>query len=217
MQNSNFHAHGQSARRNLNSGTFLQYVYLRGKLVTMTSRKTEISGKKSAGRRSLAESHNISEEKNTSMDTSATNTGGIRCLIGAMDRASMDVSMVSSTTVGSIPRLIGAMDRFATEYSSFESTTVGENVQRELAAATDINHAALIPLRHKIFGFDVALKWGFFLMNIVPRILSEDGRTFAAPLFDIARYNAELVTIYDLAVETLVWDYCDQEDENPDE
>ena len=83
-----------------------------------------------------------------------------------------------------------------------------------MSAATDVNHAALVPLRHKIFSFDVALKWGFLLSNIVPRILSEDGGDLATD-FDLLRYNAELVTIYDVAVESSVWDYC--EEDAPDE
>lgn len=144
--------------------------------------------KKAAGRRSLA----------ASMDTLAISSAG------------------GASTVGDIPRLINAMDRFASEHSGFESTTVGNIILSEMAAATDVNHAALVPLRHKIFTFDVALKWGFLLSNIVPRILAEDGGILPAA-FDLLRYNAELVTIYDLAVFDGVWEYCEEEDEDEDD
>ncbi|GFR89068.1 hypothetical protein ElyMa_002533900 [Elysia marginata] len=119
-------------------------------------------------------------------------------------------------TIGSIPRLIKAMDRFASEHIGFESSTVGTIIQSEMAAESDINRAALVPLRHKVFSFEVALKWGFLLSKIVPRILSEDGGSLSAS-FDLLRYNAELVTIYDLAIETNVWAYCTEEDEDEDD
>lgn len=137
---------------------------------------------------------------------------GRRNLAASMDTLAIP-SAGAASTVGDIPRLINAMDRFASEHSGFESSTVGNIIQSEMAAATDVNHAALAPLRHKIFTFDVALKWGFLLSNIAPRILAEDGRSLPAA-FDLLRYNAELVTIYDLAVESGVWAYCEEEDED---
>lgn len=119
-------------------------------------------------------------------------------------------------TVGDIARLVNAMDRFATEHSGFESSTVGGIVLNEMAAARSVYEAALVPLRHKIFTFEVALKWGFFLSNIAPRILAEEERSLSDALagaFDLLGYNAELVVIYDLAVDSCVWDYCEEDDD----
>lgn len=120
-------------------------------------------------------------------------------------------------TVGDIPRLIAAMDRFVAAHSGFESSTVGEVVLEEMSAAADLCQAALAPLRHKVFGFVSALKWGFFLSNAAPRILAEEslGRSVAGVArFDLLRFNAELVTIYDMAVESAVWAFCEDDDED---
>jgi hypothetical protein len=143
-------------------------------------------------------------------------TAGRRNLAASVNSLAISSAGGAPSTVGDIPRLINAMDRYASEHSGFESSTVGSIVQSEMAAATDINHAALVPLRHKIFTFDVALKWGFLLSNIAPRILSEDGGSLPAS-FDLLRYNAELVTIYDLAVESGVWEYCEEEEDDEDD
>lgn len=149
------------------------------------SRKSE---KKAAGRRNLAASVDV--------------------LSNSMAAASVQ------TTVGDIPRLISAMDRFASAHSTFESSNTGSTIRSEMAAETDINRAALVPLRHKVFTFEAALLWGFLLSIIVPHILSEDGGSLSAA-FNLLRYHKKLETIYDLAVETNVWEYCeDSEDED---
>ncbi len=111
-------------------------------------------------------------------------------------------------TIGEIQILIDALDEFACENSTFESSVVGEIVRADIAAATDINTAALMPLKHKIFSFDTALKWGFFLMHAVPHLLSKANTTIPTR-FNIAQYNVELLTIYDLAVMADVWEYCE--------
>jgi len=116
-------------------------------------------------------------------------------------------------TVGDVPRLINAMDRFCSGSTHFESSTLASVVREEMAASADINQAALVPLRHAIFGFETALRWGFFLMNAVPAILSEDGGSLSSS-FDIVQYNTELVSIYDLAAETAVWDFCEEDEES---
>lgn len=122
----------------------------------------------------------------------------------------------AAPVIDDVPRLISAMDRFCSEHSHFESSTVGSMVHGMMAESSDMNEAALVPLQHKIFDFDSALKWGFFLMQAVPRILAEDGDESAFP-FDVAVYNNELVGIYDVAVESTVWDLCEEEDDESDE
>lgn len=123
-------------------------------------------------------------------------------------------STTSGETIKDHERLIDVMDRFCAENSHFESSTVANVVRSEMGDQPDIHAAALVPLRHKIFGFDAALKWGFFLSLAVPRILVENGETLAVP-FDIVRYNKDLPGIYDLAVDALL-DVC-EEDESDDE
>jgi len=114
-------------------------------------------------------------------------------------------------TIASIPRLIGAMDQYVSEHSSFESSEVGTMVLNAMGACTDINKAAITPISHKVFSYDVAVSWGFVLAAIVPRILSEEGIKIT-PSFDLAQYIKVILTVYDLAAEANVWSYCDAED-----
>jgi hypothetical protein len=117
------------------------------------------------------------------------------------------------------PRLLAAAERFCGENTGFESTAVLEAVKRDLAKAASLNQAALVPLRHKVFGFDAALKWGFFLFTASRRLQEEDGEELPAeladpaswPPLDYAQYASELGAIYDLAVEGAVWEHCESD------
>ncbi len=119
--------------------------------------------------------------------------------------------------IGDNARLIGALDRFCTENSHFESTVMGDLIRGEMAAAADINEAALVPIRHSVFGFEAALKWGFFLLHAVPKLRAEDAASSRAPPFDVAKFYAGLPDIYDIAAEAAVWEYCEDDDEDEDD
>ena len=119
-------------------------------------------------------------------------------------------SLTIANTIGDITPLIIAIDRFCLENIHFESSAIARTINLEMAASTDINQAALIPLSHTLFDLDTALKWGFFLMNAVPRILMENNSVLRNS-FDIIQYNTKLVTIYDLGVQAMVWDFCEEE------
>ena len=109
--------------------------------------------------------------------------------------------MATRGAVDSIPRLLEAMRQFCAEHTHFESSAASARVLDELAAAADANCAALVPLRHKIFDFDAALRWGFFLEMVLPQF------RLPGDAFDAAAYHRSLSTVYDLAVQTAVWDH----------
>lgn len=134
-------------------------------------------------------------------DYNTPTASSVEAIAHEMADASASVSR-SPPTIGNIPPLIDAMDRFASEHTGFESSTVGDLVRSDMAAAPNIYDAALVPLRHKIFSFEVALKWGFLLEKIIPRIISEHGFCISPP-FDIIRYHTEIFTIYDTAVAAI--------------
>ena len=121
---------------------------------------------------------------------------------------------VPAETVGNCSRLVDAFDRFCTENTQFESSTACECVHADIIQAPNINQAALVPLRHKIFSFERALLWGFFLMLAVPKLLDKSNPLYT---FDIEEYLTELVTIYDMAVNSQVWDLLEDEDTDEDD
>lgn len=137
----------------------------------------------------------------------------MQILMASQGKATAREGGAAAAMIDDVPRLIGAMDRFCSEHTNFESSTVGGLVHKAMAASSNMNQAALVPLQHKIFDFDSALKWGFFLMNVIPRILAEDGVDATFP-FDVAAYYNELVDIYDIAVEAAVWDLCEEDDDS---
>lgn len=119
-------------------------------------------------------------------------------------------------SVGAVPRLIDILDRFCSEHTQFESSTVISLVRDDMAAAVDINTAALVPLRHKIFGFETALLWGFFLSQAAESVLGDENVYFAEA-FSVAQYHIEVGAIYDLAVAAQVWDLVEDDDDVDDE
>jgi hypothetical protein len=128
-------------------------------------------------------------------------------------------------SVGDCPRFLAAADKFVSENSGFESSAVGEAVRRDLERATSLYQASLIPLRHKVFGFETALKWGFFVHAAGGRLFSEEAEELPPafrdpalwPPFDAGKFFGELAAIYDLAVETAVWEHCNSDSESDDD
>lgn len=154
------------------------------------------------------------------MATKQKKTEGGRAL-----RASTAGPTSAIIAVGDCERLLGALDRFVTENSGFESSIAGDLVHDGLSAAADINSAAMVPLSHKVFGFETSLRWGFFLHHAPARIVSEDADTIppafqdaqAWPPFDPGQYFTEIVKVFDLAAEQYVWDLCETAEEPSDE
>ena len=129
-------------------------------------------------------------------------------------------------TLAACPRFVEAADKFVADNSSFESSAVGEAVRRDLEKAASLHAAALVPLRHKVFGFDSALKWSFFLHTAAGRFFGEDAgeelpATFRDPAlwppFEPGKFYGEMAAIYDLAVEAAVWDHCASDSEEDDD
>lgn len=126
------------------------------------------------------------------------------------------------------PRFLEAAEKFVADNSGFESSAVGEAVRRDLARAPSLHAAALVPLRHKVFGFETSLKWAFFVHTAAGRFFGVDAEEEVPasfrdstrwPAFEPGRFFGEMVAIYDLAVDAAVWDHCasDSEDEDSED
>ncbi len=128
-------------------------------------------------------------------------------------------------TVGRCPRFLAAADKFVVENSGFESSAVGEAVRRDLEKATSLYQASLVPLRHKVFGFETALKWGFFVHTAGGRFFGEEAEDLLPafqdpalwPPFNAGRFFGELASVYDLAVESSVWEHCNSDSDSDDD
>lgn len=121
-----------------------------------------------------------------------------------------------AATVGDCESLLEALDRYCSIHLNFESSALGELVREDMGQATDINAAALVPLRHKILSFDDAVKWGLYLMLAVPHCLEKDNARLGAD-FDIVAFNQKLVAVYDIAVKDQLRDVFEEDDESDSE
>jgi hypothetical protein len=86
---------------------------------------------------------------------------------------------------------------FVSDHSNFKSSAVLGVVTNALENADgDYGAIALIPLKYKIFDFDTALRWGYFVFHVA---------RVAGSSFDIANYAGEIVTIYDIAAADMLY------------
>jgi hypothetical protein len=135
---------------------------------------------------------------------------------GRSSKKSTPKSEPAKRCLGDSKKLFKAMSAFIDDHSVVESTQAIEGVTKEMCQSNGINAAALVPLRHNIISFESALKWGFLLHKIVPRVQGEDGG--APPCeFDLKLFHAEVSTIYDRAMLNEIWVYIEDDEDDEDD
>ena len=133
------------------------------------------------------------------------------------------------TTLKNFEPLLMAMDSFIRGNSNFESSIVVNTAIEELEQCASLQQCFSLPIQHKLFNIDTALKWILFL-NIVPEKIVEQNAEDEefAPLVD--EFNSFSVfsckdamkliaSIYDIGIQDIVLSHLDDEsdDESDDE
>lgn len=109
-----------------------------------------------------------------------------------------------------------ALEAFVRDNANFESSTAIDKAAKLIAASENLDAAALVPLRQKIFNFDAALLWGFFLSQTVKRLADETEEE--VPEFNLLTYMDIVAQVYDIAAERLFDAVVeDSDDEESDE
>jgi hypothetical protein len=109
--------------------------------------------------------------------------------------------------------LYAAVGDFLEDNSSFGSTAAIDAALADLGACTGYQAAFAVPVQHKLFPFDGALAWLFFLRNAPPRAVKEGDAPFSpgAP-FDLGQALDLLAQVYDISADELVGRYFGERD-----
>jgi len=118
--------------------------------------------------------------------------------------------------VGGHKRLLEAVSVYVETNSGFESTAAVKLVTNDIKACDSAMDLALVPLKRMVFSYDVALKWGVFLMIVVPQLTGGEPSKFVKT-FDVKKYLESVIAIYDLAVDSDVRDHLAESSDDEDE
>lgn len=122
--------------------------------------------------------------------------------------------------------LLLAMDSFIRANGNFESSIVINTAVEELEKCESLQQCFAIPLQHKLFNIDSALKWVLFI-NIVPEKIIEqnsEDEEFTPLLEDFNTFTSDfsandslklIASVYDLGVQDIVLSHL--EDDSDDE
>lgn len=132
---------------------------------------------------------------------------------GAGGGAELTRTLSGVPTLGANDRVADALIAFVEDRTTYESTAAHDSLADEIRAAVDFNDAALVPMRHKMFSFENAILFGFFLVQAQQQLGDEAP---AAP-FDIMAYYAHIAAVYDRAMDSNVLEYFDEGDDESEE
>ena len=131
-----------------------------------------------------------------------------------------------SYTLKSFEPLLLAIDSFIRGNSNFESSIVVNTAIEELEQCASLQQCFALPIQHKLFNIDTALKWILFL-NIVPEKIVEQNAEDEefSPLVEEFNSFSEfscsdamklIASIYDIGVQDIVLSHL-EDDESDDE
>uniref|UniRef100_A0A6C0I2H8 Uncharacterized protein n=1 Tax=viral metagenome TaxID=1070528 RepID=A0A6C0I2H8_9ZZZZ len=133
-----------------------------------------------------------------------------------------------SNTLKSFEPLLLAIDSFIRGNSNFESSIVLNTAIEELEQCESLQQCFALPIQHKLFNIDTALKWVLFL-NIVPEKIVEQNAEDEefTPLVEEFNLFSEfscsdamklIASIYDIGIQDIVLSHLeDESDEESDE
>lgn len=127
-----------------------------------------------------------------------------------------------SPPLSSFECFFAAVESFVRSGSSFESSTAIDAAVADLGKCTSLQDAFAVPLQHKLFSMDGALRWALFLAVAPDHETPGGGPPFAnGPKFSTQDAFDLIAAVYDAGVQAAVWDHFgededDEEDEDAD-
>lgn len=132
-----------------------------------------------------------------------------------------------SYTLKSFEPLLLAIDSFIRGNSNFESSIVVNTAIEELEQCVSLQQCFALPIQHKLFNIDTALKWILFL-NIVPEKIVEQSTEDEefAPLVEEFNSFSEfscsdamklIASIYDIGIQDIVLSHLEDDESDSDE
>jgi hypothetical protein len=114
--------------------------------------------------------------------------------------------------------LFCAAESFIRGNATFESSVPINAAVDEAGQCADLGALFAIPLQHKLFAMDTALRWVLFLSVAPGRAVQEGDALFSAQApFSAQEALALLAVVYDVGVQEAVWEYFEPEDNGEDD
>jgi hypothetical protein len=113
------------------------------------------------------------------------------------------------------PDLFDAVARFITHSTNFESAAITQAAIDDAGATTTPEDLFAVPIQHKLFSMDTALRWLLFLS--VASQHEAGGPFFAGAPHDTRAAMQLIVAVYDIGVKDAALDYLEPEDSDSDD
>jgi len=112
------------------------------------------------------------------------------------------------------PILSHAVEGFIRSNNNFESSVAINTAIEDIGKCADIQSVFAVPLQHKLFTMDSALRWVLFL-SVAPGRAVQEGD---APFSDGTKFSPQAAlglvsAVYDVGVQETVWDHFEPEDD----
>jgi hypothetical protein len=122
--------------------------------------------------------------------------------------------------------LLDAMDGFIRANSNFESSLVINAAVEELEQSESLQKSFSIPLQHKLFNMDSALKWVLFMTTVPEKIIEqytedEDFSPIIEEFTSFTKFSAldalrVIASVYDIGVQESILSHIEDEDSDED-
>ncbi len=114
----------------------------------------------------------------------------------------------------SYSQLSSAVKSFIDSNSNFESSVPVDAAIAEISNLADLMSVFALPLQHRLFSFDTALRWVLFL-SVAPEKAVTFGEERFSPNFP---FNTEgalniIAQVYDRGIQDCVYDHFDDEED----
>jgi hypothetical protein len=111
--------------------------------------------------------------------------------------------------------LFAAIEGFVGSNGTFESSAATETVLAEIGDCRGLDEAFEVPIAHKLFAMDAALRWALFL-GAAPARAEKKGDA-APPPFSYEAAMRLIGRVYDLGMDDAVWVHFEDEEEEDEE
>jgi len=134
---------------------------------------------------------------------------------------------MTTKTLKDFDLLLCPMDSFIRGNGNFESSMVINAAIDDLEKCSSFQQCFAIPLQHKLFNMETALKWVLFL-NIVPQKIIEhstDDEEFMQTIDEFKEFSSFscegamglISSIYDLGIQDAILSHLEDDDDDDDE
>ena len=130
------------------------------------------------------------------------------------------------TTLKSFEVLNFSMDGFIRANGNFESSVVINSAIEELEQCESLQQCFAIPLQHKLFSMETALKWVLFLTVIPDKIIEQESEDeeFSSQLDNFNSFATFssldalklIASVYDLGIQDAILSHLDDDSDSED-